>query len=101
MCACADRTCGTHLPVMEDGQAEGLALCVRAQIRFEAERIDGGKEGFDDVERRAGDWRVLRHVTASSRQYGVDGRHAVSRRLHLHEVVRLHQPRRRLWHMST
>ena len=78
---------------MEDGQAEGLALCVRAQIGFEAERIDGGKESLDDVERRARDWRVLRHVTTSTCQHGVDGGNTVSRCLYFDEVVRLHETR--------
>lgn len=53
---------GHDLPVVEDLQAEGLALRVRAQVRLEAERVYGRHEGLDRVQRRAGDGRVLRHV---------------------------------------
>lgn len=53
---------------MEHGQGEGLALCVRAQVGLEAERVDGRDEGLDGVERRAGDGGVLGHVTSEGRQ---------------------------------
>ena len=58
----------TDLPVVEDGEAEGLALRVRPQVRLEAERVDGGQERLDGVERGPGHRRVLRHVTPEETQ---------------------------------
>lgn len=49
--------------MVEDGQSEGLALRVRAQVRLEAERVDGRDEGLDGVERGARDGSVLGDVT--------------------------------------
>lgn len=42
-----------YLPMVEDGQSEGLALRVCAQVRLEAKRVDGRDEGLDGVEGRA------------------------------------------------
>ena len=53
---------------MEDGQTEGLALGVGAEIRLKAERVDGGQEGLDGVERGPGHGRVLGHVTSVTKQ---------------------------------
>lgn len=53
--------------MVEDGQSEGLALCVRAQVRLEAKRVDGRDEGLDGVERRAWDGSVLGDVTPAGR----------------------------------
>ena len=89
-----------HLPVVEYRQAERLTLGVRSKVSLEAERIDGGKESLDDVERRARDWRVLRHVTTSTCQHGVDGGNTVSRCLYFDEVVRLHETRSCLKNIS-
>lgn len=58
-----------YLPVVEDGQGEGLALRVCAQVRLEAKRVDGRDEGLDGVERGARDGSVLGDVTP-------EGRHA-------------------------
>lgn len=52
-----------YLPVVEDGQSEGLPLCVRAEVRLKAKRVDGRDEGLDGVERRAWNGRVLGDVT--------------------------------------
>ena len=89
-----------HLPVVEYRQAERLTLGVRSKVSLEAERIDGGKESLDDVERRARDWRILRHVTTSTCQHGVDGGNTVSRCLYFDEVVRLHETRSCLKNIS-
>lgn len=58
-----------YLPVVEDGQGEGLALRVRAQVGLEAEGVDGRDEGLDGVERRARDRSILGHVTSAGRQH--------------------------------
>lgn len=55
-----------HLPVVEHRQGEGLALRVCAEVCLEAERVDGGDEGLDGVERRAWDGCVLGDVTPGS-----------------------------------
>lgn len=52
-----------YLPVVEDGQSEGLALCVSAQVRLEAKWVNGWDEGLDGVERRARDGSILGDVT--------------------------------------
>lgn len=53
----------SYLPVVEDRQGEGLALCVRAQVGLEAKRVDGRDEGLDGVEGRAWDGSVLGDMT--------------------------------------
>lgn len=53
--------------MVEDGQSEGLALSVCAQVRLEAKRVDGRDEGLDGVERRARDGSVLGDVTSEGR----------------------------------
>ena len=53
---------------MEDLQTEGLALRVRAQVRLEAERVDGRHERLDRVQRRTRDRRVLGYVTCGGRE---------------------------------
>ena len=50
--------------MMENTKTEHLSLCVCSQICLKAERVDGGDEGLDDIQRRARDWGVLRHVTS-------------------------------------
>ena len=72
-----ERVAGHDLPVVEHGEAEGLALRVRPQVRLEAEGVDGRDEGLDRVEGRAGHGRVLRHVTPAAGQHCVDGRDAI------------------------
>ena len=54
------------LPVVEHGEAECLALRVGAEVGLEAEGVDGGEEGLDGVERRAGHWGVLGHMASGS-----------------------------------
>lgn len=54
--------------MVEDGQSEGLALSVCAQVRLEAKRVDGRDEGLDGVERRARDGSVLGDVTPEGRR---------------------------------
>ena len=76
-----ERVAGHDLPVVEDGEAEGLALRVRPQVRLEAEGVDGRDEGLDRVEGRAGHGRVLRHVAPAPREDCVDGGDAVGRSL--------------------
>lgn len=44
-----ERVARHDLPVVEHLQAEGLALRVRAQVRLEAERVDGRHERLDRV----------------------------------------------------
>jgi hypothetical protein len=52
--------------MMEDTETEHLALCMRPEIGLEAERVDGGNESFDDIEGRAGDRSILRHVSSGT-----------------------------------
>ena len=84
---------GNNLPVVEYGQTEGLSLRVCSQVGLEAEGVDGRDKGLDDVERGAGNWSVLCHVTSSSCEHCVNRRHTIGRRRHLYEEVGLHQPR--------
>lgn len=58
-----ERISGHDLPVVEDLQTEGLALCVCAQVRLEPERVYRRHERLDRVQRGPGDWRVLCYVT--------------------------------------
>lgn len=51
---------------MEDGQGEGLSLCVCSQVSLEAKRVDGWDEGLDGVEGRPGDGGVLGHMTSGA-----------------------------------
>lgn len=60
----------THLPVVEDRQGEGLALCVGAEISLKAEGIDGWNEGFDGVERGAWNGCILSHVPPGTDRKG-------------------------------
>lgn len=53
----------TNLPVVEHGQAEGLSLRVRPQIRLKAKGVYGWDESLDGVQRRARNRCVLGHVT--------------------------------------
>ena len=53
-----------YLPVMEHRQGEGLSLCMRAEVRLEAKRVDGRDEGLDGVEGGAGDRGVLGHMSS-------------------------------------
>lgn len=105
----------TYLPVVKDRQSEGLALSVRAKVGLKAEGVNSRDEGLDGVEGGTRDGRVLRDVTSAKRgrqceswirrvlsardrdrpppgEHRVDGGDAISGRLDLHEVVRLHQP---------
>mmetsp|Transcript_46784 Transcript_46784/g.113977 ORF Transcript_46784/g.113977 Transcript_46784/m.113977 type:complete len:213 (+) Transcript_46784:441-1079(+) len=82
-------------PVVKHLQAEGLALCVRAEVSLESERVDDGDVGLDRVEGRPWLGCVLRHVTPPARQHRVDGGDAVGWSLDLHVINRLHQARRR------
>ena len=59
----------SYLPVIEDGETESLSLGVRAQIRFESERVHDWDEGLDEVQRRAWDGGILRHVTTTLCQH--------------------------------
>lgn len=45
--ALVERIARHDLPVMKHRQTEGLALCVRSKIRFEAEGIDGRNKSLD------------------------------------------------------
>ena len=72
---------GHNLPVVEDGEAEGLSLRVRPQVRLEAEGVDCRDKGLDRVQGRARHGRVLRHVAPAPREDCVDGGDAVGRSL--------------------
>lgn len=82
-----------NLPVVENREAKRLTLRMCSKICLEAERIYGRDEGLYDVERGAWHRSVLRDVTAPSSQHAINSGNAISRRLHLHEQVRLHQAR--------
>ena len=56
----------THLPVVEDREAEGLSLCVRAQVCLKAKGVDGREESLDGVQGGPGHRRILRHVTSTN-----------------------------------
>ena len=64
------------------------------EIGLEAEGVDGGDEGFDGVEGRAGDRLVGHDVAPPAREHCVHRSHAVGRRNDFTRQVRLHQPRR-------
>mmetsp|Transcript_63504 Transcript_63504/g.189221 ORF Transcript_63504/g.189221 Transcript_63504/m.189221 type:complete len:307 (-) Transcript_63504:2480-3400(-) len=70
-------------PVVEGGEAEGLALRVRAQVGLEAKGVDDGHEGLEQRERRA--WaRALGHdVAAPPAKDRVDSGDGVGGRLDL------------------
>ena len=55
--------------MMEHGQAEGLALSVRPEIRLKPERIDGRHESLDRVERGTRHRSILRHMTSVKFQH--------------------------------
>ena len=59
----------SYLPVIEDGETESLSLSVRAQIRFESERVHDWNEGLDEVQGRAWDGSVLCHVATTLCQH--------------------------------
>ena len=58
----------THLPVVKDLLAEGLALRVCPQVGLEAVRVDDRDERLDRVQRRAGLGHVLRDMAAAKSQ---------------------------------
>ena len=70
--ALVQRISGHDLPVVEDGEAEGLTLSVRAQVGLEAERVDGWNKGLEHVEWRAGQGCVLGDVATAFGENGVD-----------------------------
>ena len=55
--------------MIEDGETESLSLSVRAQIRFESERVHDWNEGLDEVQGRAWDGSVLCHVATTLCQH--------------------------------
>lgn len=52
----------SHLPMVEDRQRKGLPLGVSPQIGLKAERVNGGDESFDGVERGAWDGCILSYM---------------------------------------
>jgi len=46
-----------------------LALCVRAKISLEAERVDDGQVGLHHVQRRAGPRTLRGHVATTAREH--------------------------------
>ena len=60
----------THLPVMEDREAEGLALCVCAKVCLEAERVYGWNEGLDGIEWGPRDWGILSDMASGREDRG-------------------------------
>lgn len=64
----------THLPVVEDGEAEGLSLCVRAQVCLKAKGVDGREESLDGVQGGPGHWRILRHMTSTNSKHNCNVR---------------------------
>ena len=63
----------THLPMVKHREAKRLSLGVSAKVGLKSKRVNGRDERFNGVERGAGDWCVLCHVTSSSCQHGVNG----------------------------
>ena len=55
--------------MIEDGETESLSLGVRAQIRFESERVHDRDEGLDEIQGRTWDRGVLCHVATTLRQH--------------------------------
>mmetsp|Transcript_31851 Transcript_31851/g.51004 ORF Transcript_31851/g.51004 Transcript_31851/m.51004 type:complete len:617 (+) Transcript_31851:1240-3090(+) len=84
---------GNHRPVIEVALAERLALGVVPQVRLKPEGFDGGEQGSEGIHRGAGLGRVSDDVPTALGEHGVDGRHAVRRRLYLHGIHRLHEAR--------
>ena len=56
----------THLPVVEDREAEGLSLCVRAQVCLKAKGVDGREESLDGVQGGPRHRCILRHMTSTN-----------------------------------
>ncbi|KAL1394899.1 hypothetical protein pipiens_011619, partial [Culex pipiens pipiens] len=78
--ALVERIAGDDLPVVKDGQAEGLALGVRSQV------------GFKPNESMAGNRRrVPGDVATSPAKGGVHGGNAIGGGLHFDEEIRFHE----------
>ena len=85
-----------NLPVGEDLRAEGLSLGMCSQISFEAERVDGGDERLDCVQRRASDRLVGCYVTTATGENGVDSGDAIGGGNDLGDQIWLHQSKMHL-----
>ena len=82
-----------YLPVIKQLLAKGLTLCVCAEIRLKAKRVDHGEERFDSVQGGACLGRILGDVPTTVGEDSVHGRHAVCWRLDFDKVDWLHQAR--------
>ena len=81
-----------HDGVMVKGaQGKGLPLRVRAQVGFEAERVDDGYKGREHVQRRARARPFGSDMAASPAEYSVNGRDAIDGRHDLNRVHWLHE----------
>lgn len=60
-----------YLPVMEDGQAECLTLCMCPQIRLKTKRIDSRNERLDCVERGTWHWCILGNMTSVNKKFSL------------------------------
>ena len=69
-----------HLPVVEHGQAEGLALRVVAQVGLEAKGLDDRQEGLHNEDGRARLGHVCGDVPSPLGQHRIDGGDAVCAR---------------------
>ena len=49
-----------NLPVVKHREGECLPLCVRPQIGFEAEGVNGRNKRLNGVQWRARHWRILK-----------------------------------------
>ena len=55
---------------MEDREAEGLALCVCAEVCLEAEGVNGWNEGLDGIEWGPRDWGILSDMASGREDRG-------------------------------
>lgn len=67
----------SHLPVVKDGEAEGLSLRVVAEVCLKAEGLNDRKERLHDEDRRARLGHISCHMASPLAQHRIDGRDAV------------------------
>lgn len=79
LACCMDVLPPAHLPVVEHREAEGLALCVVAQVRLKAKALDDRQERLDDEDGGAGSGHVGGDVATALCQHVVNGTAAAGR----------------------
>jgi len=67
--ALIQRVTGHDLPVVENWQAESLALGVCSQVCLEAKRVDCWQESFDSVQRGTRHRGILGHMTSGNSEH--------------------------------